>query len=425
MKGNPTMRKALRIYVILALLSLTVISDRQSYAEEGASETSSLRDLAGKDGADYRDARDQLLDTRSNPLNENLAIQESTEAGLMARVLNARMEHRTECETWDASPLGGARRWEAGWAPVLKDKTKGQPYLIEQLWKGPWSFPVPCEEKPPKRYPTNQAFILLMRSEIDGPLELWRKVLAEMQKPELRAVASHALSREGSEQDRVTLQGVLSDSNVPAVVKFGCLAGLEVNRPNWGLALAVETMSHWEGNAYLRQKGFHGLAVLPQAAGHQALYDYARDEEKPVKSRIDAIAACHEVFHRDGLTDFLTSDLECLESMLSESQKSVSKQAAVSVLSRYPIEASRRLIHQVAQSPPTKDSLRLALDALESQGTAEDLPMLEALEESKEWAVDGRGNEETRRDFAGRLKRAMILIRAREAVFSRTAEEGS
>jgi hypothetical protein len=288
-----------------ALVSLIcVVSWMVGGAAAGDSEA--LLALARTPPADYPREREGFLRTHTNRFDVVQAATTGWEAGLLALILNSRLDHPEAYRQFDAQfpsrepGENGSVRYRSLWlasAPV-------EASAFELLWKG-GRLDAPDRQAAGI---TNEYALLPAGARANifpGWFHEWRRKpaigatvpeilllsIVEGNAPEdVKAMASYILASRESEAAHMSLFQVLTNANVTARTKDAVFLGIEDYTPSYGWAVLRESFSSWGQNMDLLSPGYRVLADITNSLGRALVRSIALDTNAPSFARLCALS---------------------------------------------------------------------------------------------------------------------------------------
>jgi len=279
---------------------------------------------------------------------------------LQALIMRARKTDRERFRTWDYhKPV---RNRGPGYsrhpASMLIDES-AQLFIIEKIWKGDW----PDLMK-------NEHLIHILRQPIKGPISLWKEVLDNSNRSDMRSIALNVVA--GYNSGKETLLRVMLDKKTTDLEKRAVIWGINCHQPPYAVDLIKNSIEIWNDGSVLSTYTLMTLASLPDEGSRKYLYEITQDKKLPVNTRRGAIQAM------GGKPK--SGDVDCIKRIMKDSKTEVGVKEAIStILYRYPIEHVRTIIREMLSTSTTDDIVNGALDALDRNGEKEDFAMLELL----------------------------------------------
>ncbi len=250
-----------------------------------------------------------MLRTHPGRWDVEQATAAGWEPGLMALILNSRLDHPAEYAAW--SPVrGGMHYGPPRYFPLIVDKEVEEGALFELLWKG-LRGPLPD-------YIREQILASVARTVKESgsrtPEALLRAILNGSAEEDLKQLAACFICSWKSEAARETVFRVLTDSNFSVGCKQKALDGMRSYTPPYAWDLLRETFNVWGENTNL-MFGYHAVAALTNSAARELLRATVLNAQASASARESALSA---LIHHDESS--LTENVETLRVILQDSK---------------------------------------------------------------------------------------------------------
>lgn len=314
-----------------------------------------LLTLARSSPQEYSTQRVAFLRTWTNRVDVVEATKAGWEAGLMALIMNSRIDHPEEYRTFD---LGGPVETHGdryGYGYVNLGGLNGVPdeaSIFEQLWKGGRIAPrdrevfgIVDEYGILPEYGRQQIVSVVcgqgLKIGASVPEPLLLSVVSGGAPDDVRLMAAYFLSARETEPARAALQNLLANPDNPARVKKGALLGVAAFTPSYGWPVLRDSFDSWghDTNHLAYVSGYKALARLPEPAARGLLRSIALNPNADQILRQTAVGYLDST-HAEKIDTFKSV-------LLDPSSSADLKIRAISGLTQFPGEQVRKLIEEL------------------------------------------------------------------------------
>jgi hypothetical protein len=334
-----------------------------SIAATTEDDLSELTRIANLQGESYLKERDDFVQSRTEPVDMDKAIERGWAEGLLALIVNARITKPEWFHGWDGSGFGetisGAPSWSPNPAPY-NDPTNlelGQNiniFKIEKLWKfyessldikewrkqkntiPKWVWPKNVLDKEIQHY-------FVPKVDVSGQEDLWKKVALETTNHSLMIIACHALP---AFESRAT-ENILKDKlqQAPNDVKMAIIRALEGHNPRYASAILKDTYPNWKKDISLAYMGFRVFSIQPTGSGSRRFVkEVIADSNEPTDIREVAISAMSISTARN------VNDIPFLREILESSEHIKLRRKAAYSLRVQPNTLIRTIMYKVLET---------------------------------------------------------------------------
>ncbi len=399
----------------LASLAYGAVSAESDYQNEA------LAALARATPDAYQGLRSTVLAGRTNLFDLAGAIRQSWETGLMAWILNARLEHAAEAAAVDRTGPVLRRNQKLDYrlpSPLTSaPKELDQALMVERVWRGFPLAPTPPLQsvvKPPvvlPRYALLELSDTLAQQTINAPASLWLAVAQGDAPPAVKAVALSQVALLDTEEARAILRKALKPA-LPQQITFDEAGGFHENQlsypydvyaqkdailralsrrdakqPAGGFGLLRETRADWAG--FLSGGGYGAIANQPGPASRAFLIEVVHDPSAPARDRV---AAMNTAIGIGAVDDRGTPETFAMIAAVlrDKSYPAEVRRAAASKLLPYSSEQIRGLVSEVLATEPDIDTQKALVRSASADSSPEGLNFLRGLSERSDLPAEVR-----------------------------------
>lgn len=297
--------------ILFALFMLLIVGGLNAATTE--KDLSELTRIAGLQGQSYIAERDMFIQSRTEPVGMDKAIEKGWPEGLLALIINSRIDEPEWFRGWDNSRFGITRSGRPMWSPNpapyndplnLKLSKYCNLLRMESMWRFYESnlsnreFMAQINAIPKGTWPKNvlDRYIGAYtrgRPLVPGPAELWRKVASETTNQRLMIIACNTLSADESQATERILKAKLQQA--PIDVKRSLVCGLKGNKPGYAGSLVKDTYPSWKQDVGLAGQAFRIMARQPfDSEPRKFLKVIIMDPNQPLELRSRAIESTNK-----------------------------------------------------------------------------------------------------------------------------------
>ena len=355
-------------YILSTVLFLDASNPQKDLSE--------LTRIAGLKGGAYVAARNQFIQSRTEPVDIDKAIEKGWPEGLLALIINARISEPNLFRVYDDSESqvypahNGDLRWRP---PDVWDRSKGVNvcgviYQIEKIWKGGvW----------PEELLAQTAHRLARGGSIVGPAKLWHRVFRGTANLRLKTYSAKAIAMNSNDDAVInTVKEALAEKGMPEGIKKMIISGLYQSKSKHTTMILTNTFENWKSNPDIAN---FGLATIGRQADPNVkafLYDIILDTSQPDYLRS---AAFYGMSQNPEL-----QDVPYLRQGIKSSLIRSYKERTFFVLSKYPYNLVREIVHNAIVTTEDPNVLRICIDIIDiSVANDDDLLLLSTISENQ------------------------------------------